>query len=91
MVQIVHANLISSLCSEQVRSNKNRMVVIYVDDCIIVWTHGEVNLLKFIEHCDEQHPDIRFSGESTAQGSPVSYMDLEITADNNHLRYGLFH
>ena len=61
-----------------------------MDDCILVWTHGEVNLLKFIEHCNEQHPNIHFTWESTAQGRPVSYMDLETTSDNNHPRYGLF-
>ena len=63
----------------------------YVDDCLVVWTHGERNLLKFIDQCNKQHPNIRFTWESTARGNPVSYMDLGISLDeNNYLQYELY-
>ena len=63
----------------------------YIDDCLLVWTHGATNLVKFIDHCNRQHPDIHFTWESTAQGQPISYMDLKINVEeNNRLEYELF-
>ena len=41
----------------------------YVDDCLLVWTYGEENLSMFIEHCNQQHPDIRFTWESTVKAA----------------------
>ena len=63
----------------------------YVDDCLMVWQHGEENLLKFIEHCNQQHTKIRFTWESTASKKPVSFMDLltRIGADQR-LEYELY-
>ena len=63
----------------------------YVDDCLVVWTHGEENLVKFVDHCNRRHPNIRFTWESSARGQPVSYMDLQISiTDGNQLVYELF-
>ena len=62
----------------------------YVDDCLMVWTHGEANLLGFIDHCNKQHPSIRFTWESTAGGQPVSFMDLSISIKSNGLVYELY-
>lgn len=63
----------------------------YVDDCLMVWQHGEANLLKFIDHCNQQHPDIRFTWESTANKNPVSFMDLMISIGaDQRLEYELY-
>ena len=57
----------------------------YVDDCLLVWTHGEGDLINFINHCNQQHPDIRFTWESTLDTGTVSFMDLDISIGGNHL------
>ena len=63
----------------------------YVDDCIMVWKHGEANLQRFVDHCNQQHPSICFTWESTAQGNPVSYMDLKLSLEgDNQLVYELY-
>ena len=63
----------------------------YVDDCLVVWTHGYARLQEFIGHCNNQHPNIRFTWECTAGGDPVNYMDLKINIDSdNKLTHELF-
>ena len=69
----------------------------YVDDCLVVWTHGHghghghAHLREFIAHCNNQHPNIRFTWDCTAGGDSVNYMDLKISIDlDNELVYELF-
>ena len=63
----------------------------YVDDCLVVWTHGHAHLQEFIAHCNNQHPNIRFTWDCTAGGDSVNYMDLKISHDlDNGLVYELF-
>ena len=63
----------------------------YVDDCLMIWKHGQANLLKFINHCNGQHPNIRFTWESTGQRESVSFMDLKISMrENQELEYELY-
>ena len=33
----------------------------YVDDCLMVWTHGETNLIKFVDHCNKQQATSKHS------------------------------
>ena len=35
----------------------------YVDDISFVWTHGEGNLQKFVEHFNDFHPGLRITFE----------------------------
>ena len=63
----------------------------YVDDGIMVWTHGEEALEVFIAHCNKQHPDIRFTWDRTSENQMVSYMDMEIGISvNNMIEYRMF-
>ena len=63
----------------------------YVDDGLMVWLHGEAKLVEFMDHCNHQNPNIRFTWDSTAQGNPVNFMDLQLTINqNNQLEYGLY-
>ena len=57
----------------------------------MAWTHGEAELLQFIEHCNNQHPNIRFTWESSLRGSSVSFMDMSIKiSQDGELEYELF-
>ena len=62
----------------------------YVDDCLMVWSHGEAKLLQFIEHCNRQHPSISFTWESSLHENSVSYMDLAISIKGEQLEYELY-
>ena len=33
----------------------------YVDDIIMGWMHGKGALTEFVDHCNSQHPSIRFT------------------------------
>ena len=33
----------------------------YVDECLMVWNHGETELTRFLKHCIQQHPNIQFT------------------------------
>ena len=50
----------------------------YVDDCLLAWTHGKENLDKLIKHCNEQHPSIRLTWETSLGTSDVNYMDMRV-------------
>ena len=51
----------------------------YVDDCLMVWNHGETELTRFLKHCNRQHPNIQFTWESSLFVNSVSFMDLQIS------------
>ena len=61
----------------------------YVDDCMLVWTHGQAELHKFLTHCNQQHPNIRFTWE-TSVNAEVSFMDMSLTVSENEIKYRLF-
>ena len=57
----------------------------------MAWTHGHAHLREFIANCNNQHPNIRFTWDSTAGGDSVNYMDWKISFDlDNRLVYELF-
>ena len=62
----------------------------YVDDILSGWTHGEEDLVKFIEHCNSQHPNIRFTWEKTCDNNPISFMDTSISINNGCIEYELY-
>ena len=35
----------------------------FIDDILLVWTHGEEALLKFLDHCNQCFPTIKFTAE----------------------------
>ena len=56
----------------------------YVDDCLMGWTHGEQQLRQFIDHCNSQHLNIRFTWDSTSGGVAVPFMDASIAISADH-------
>ena len=63
----------------------------YVDDCLMVWCHGEAELRRFVDHCNRQHPSIRFTWESSLNGEPVNFMDMSICIlPDYRLQYELY-
>ena len=63
----------------------------FVDDCLMIWCHGETELLHFIDHCNAQHPTIHFTWESSLQEKHVSYMDMALSiSSDEQLEYELF-
>ena len=63
----------------------------YVDDCLMVWLHGKEKLLQFLDHCNQQHPSIRFTWNSSLDGNAVEFMDLKIgIGEDKHVEYELY-
>ena len=63
----------------------------YVDDCLMVWNHGETELTRFLKHCNQQHPNIQFTWESSLYGNSVSFMDLQISVrEDGQVEYELY-
>ncbi|XP_065176129.1 uncharacterized protein LOC135805933 [Sycon ciliatum] len=46
---------------------KPRLYRRYIDDCLVVWCHGLVKLMEFVQYLSSRHPDIRFTVEHTQQ------------------------
>ena len=63
----------------------------YVDDCLMAWTHGEKDLLEFLQHCNRQHPQIRLTWETSIDSGTVNFKDLTIRVrDDYRLEYELY-
>ena len=56
---------------------------------MLVWTHGQAELHKFLTHCNQQHLNIRFTWE-TSVNAEVSFMDMSLTVSENEIKYRLF-
>ncbi len=49
----------------------------YVDDVIILYDHGEEELLKFLEHLNTSHPTIKFTSEHSL--NTINFLDVQVT------------
>ena len=59
----------------------------FIDDVFGIWLYGEDSLLKFFEHANNCHPDIRFT---YAFGKSVPYLDTSISIGGQHISTDLF-
>ena len=48
----------------------------FIDDIFLVWTHGEEALLKFLDHCNQCFPTIKFTAEHSLQ--QIDFLDTTI-------------
>ena len=62
----------------------------YVDDCLMAWLHGEEELEVFFRHCNDQHPNIHFTWETSKDSSQINFMDLTARIQDQQLEYELF-
>ena len=71
---------------------KPRLYRRYIDDCLLIWLHGMMLLLEFLNFMNSRHPDIRFTIEHTEQNEEhmVSYLDLSISVSNGILAWELY-
>ncbi len=47
----------------------------YLDDCVLVWVHGEEELKKFLDHLNSVHPTIKFTMEYSPEKNQFSGHD----------------
>ena len=52
----------------------------YIDDIFMIWTEGEDSLNTFLEHCNKQNKDIKFTPTET--GTTVPFLDVSATLKN---------
>ena len=48
----------------------------FIDDIFLVWTHGEEALLKFLDHCNQCFPTIKFTAEHSSE--QINFLDTTI-------------
>ena len=60
----------------------------YVDDILMIWTHGEEKLDAFINHLNSIYPTIKFTSERST--TLVSFLDVNIQLENNKIQIDLF-
>ena len=51
----------------------------YIDDVIMLWSHGSEALVSFVKHFNQQHPFIRFTVATSNNAThSIDYLDLTI-------------
>ena len=63
----------------------------YIDDVIILWTHGEERLLELIQHFNAGHDRLKFTYELSSSKGWIDYMDVTIAIQQSgQMTYRLF-
>ena len=63
----------------------------YIDDIIILWTHGRQRLLELIERFNASHERIKFTHELSCDSGCIDYMDVTIAVgQTGELSFKLF-
>ena len=60
----------------------------YIDDIFMIWTHGQDELNKFLEHINSCSEHIKFTWETSK--TSVNFLDLTIKISNNHIVTDLY-
>ena len=53
----------------------------YIDDCFMIWQHGEVELLRFFEMLNSFHPSIQFTYEYSE--TRVNFLDVTVNLESD--------
>ena len=56
----------------------------YVDDTLVIWTHGQEELHQFHQHLNNQHSNIQFTMEEES-GCKLAFLDVLVTRDGERL------
>ena len=63
----------------------------FIDDCIMLWTGSEVELLNFLEHINNIHPLIKFKASYDFQSKKVEFLDTVISiTEQGFIKTSLF-
>ena len=60
----------------------------YIDDILMVWTHGEEKLDNFITYLNNIHPTIKFTMERSTSSFP--FLDVNVLLENGKIESDLF-
>ena len=60
----------------------------YIDDILMVWTHGEEKLDNFITYLNNIHPTIKFTSERSTTSIP--FLDVNIQLENGKIETDLY-
>lgn len=55
----------------------------FIDDVFLIWTHGQTNLITFIDAFNSAHPSISFSYQYSP--STVNFLDVNVTVSEGKL------
>ena len=61
----------------------------YVDDTIVIWQHGEDQLLQFHRHLNQQCPSIQFTMEREKEGG-IAFLDVMVIREGDHLHTSVY-
>ena len=60
----------------------------YIDDILMVWTHGNEKLESFIAYLNSIHPTIKFTSERSTTSIP--FLDVKILLENGKIETDLY-
>nr|XP_039263152.1 uncharacterized protein LOC120339139 [Styela clava] len=60
----------------------------YIDDCFLIWTHGETELISFINHANSIHPSIKFTFEYSTEN--ITFLDVKVHIMDNKLETEIY-
>ena len=60
----------------------------YIDDILMVWTHGNEKLESFIAYLNSIHPNIKFTSERSTTSIP--FLDVKIFLENGKIETDLY-
>nr|XP_039254344.1 uncharacterized protein LOC120331335 [Styela clava] len=55
----------------------------YIDDCFLIWTHGETELKDFLNHANSIHPTIKFTFDYSTEN--IAFLDIKVHIIDNKL------
>ena len=86
-----YACLFMGLLEQQLTSSYPKsplMWIRYIDDIFLIWTHGQEELDRFLEMCNNFHHSIKFTSESST--TEVPFLDVMVSVCDGVLQTDLY-
>ena len=84
-----YANLFMGKFEQQAIDNSLLKLFIwwrFIDDIVMIWTHGEEHLKSFIGFRNSIHPSMKFTHEySNSPHQTLPFIDVQVHLINNHI------
>ncbi|KAL3286648.1 hypothetical protein HHI36_001147 [Cryptolaemus montrouzieri] len=68
---------------------KPKLWLRYVDGIFVIWSHGEVHLMDFLDYLNSKHNRIRFTIE-LEENNKLPFLDVLVTKSQNRLRHAVY-